>query len=82
MKFLRKFGPHYAIERFGIMFISLFLMMCILTSTIIVSKVRYDTKALSGQAQYTSSFTMSLSGAQGSVLGVYTNDDHTKCFLL
>ena len=56
--------------------------MCILTSTIIVSKVRYDTKALSGQAQYTSSFTMSLSGAQGSVLGVYTNDDHTKCFLL
>lgn len=82
MKFLRKFGPHYAIERFGIMFMSLFLMMCVLTSTIVVSKVRYDTKALSGQAQYTSSFTMSLSGAQGSVLGVYTNDDHTKCFLL
>ena len=56
--------------------------MCVLTSTIVVSKIRYDTKALSGQAQYTSSFTMSLSGAQGSVLGVYTNDDHTKCFLL
>ena len=42
--------------------------MCVLTSTIVVSKIRYDTKALSG--------------AQGSVLGVYTNDDHTKCFLL
>ena len=82
MKFLRKFGPHYAIERFGIMFMSLFIAMCVLITTIVVNKIQYDTRALSGQAQYTSSFTMSLSGTQGSVLGVYTNNDHTKCFLL
>lgn len=33
-------------------------------------------------AQYTSSFTMSLSGATGSVQGVYTNTDHTRSFVL
>lgn len=33
-------------------------------------------------AQYTSSFTMSLSGTTGSVQGVYTNTDHTRSFVL
>lgn len=82
MKFLKKLGPHYAIERFGVLFLSLTLAMCILLSTIIANKIRYDNRALSGMARYTSSFSMSLSGATGTVRGVYTNRAHTKCFLL
>lgn len=82
MKFLKKFGPHYAIERFGVMFLSLTLAMAVLLSTIVMNKIKYDTQALSGMARYTSSFSMSLSGATGSVQGVYTNESHTKCFLL
>lgn len=82
VKFLRKFGPHYAIERFGIMFLSLSISMILLLSSIVITKIKYDNRALSGMAQYTSSFTMSLSGATGSVQGVYTNKNHTKSFLL
>lgn len=82
VKFLRKFGPHYAIERFGIMFLSLAISMILLVSSIVATKIKYDNRALSGMAQYTSSFTMSLSGATGSVRGVYTNANHTKSFLL
>ena len=82
VKFLRKFGPHYAIERFGIMFLSLAISMILLVSSIVVTKIKYDNRALSGMAQYTSSFTMSLSGTTGSVQGVYTNANRTKSFLL
>lgn len=82
VKFLRKFGPHYAIERFGVLFLSLSISMVLLLSSIVTTKIKYDNRALSGMAQYTSSFTMSLSGATGSVKGVYTNVNHTKSFLL
>lgn len=82
MKFFKKFGPHYAIERFGIMFLSLSLAMILLLTSIVTTKIKYDKRVLSGMAMYTSSFVMSLSGATGTVRGVYTNEDHTKCFLL
>ena len=82
MKFFRRFGPHYAIERFGVMFLSLFTAMCILLVSIGISKFRYDTQSLSGMAVYTNAFSMSLSGTEGSVRGVYSNNDHTKAFVL
>lgn len=81
-KFLKKFGPHYAIERFGVMFLSLSLAMIILVSAIFSTKIKYDRRALSGIARYTYGFSMSLSGATGVVQGVYTNEAHTRCFLL
>lgn len=82
MKFFRRFGPHYAIERFGVMFLSLFTAMCILLVSIGITKFRYDTQSLSGMAVYTNAFSMSLSGTEGSVRGVYSNNDHTKAFVL
>lgn len=82
MNLLKKFGPHYAIERFGVMFLSLALAMAVLISSIVVNKIKYDSQSLSGMARYTTTFSMSLSGATGTVRGVYTNEDHTKCFLL
>ena len=82
MKFFKKLGPHYAIERFGITFLSLAIAMILLLVTIGINKIKYDTQSLSGMAVYTNSFSMSKTGTAGSVRGVYSNKDHTKVFLL
>lgn len=81
-KILSKFGSHYAMERFGILFVSLFLCMCLLLASITARKVKSDRRTLSGRAQYTVSMNTSLSNSVGSVHGVYTDRDHTKCFVL
>lgn len=81
-KFLGKFGSHFAIERFGIMFVSLALCMCLLVSSIVAKKVKSDHRTLTGQAQYTSTTATSLTASVATVRGVYTNKDHTKCFVL
>ena len=81
-KLFTKFGSHYAIERFGFVFLTLFLCMSLLLGVIFSQKVKSDHKILTGRAVYTSSFTMSLTGVAGFVEGVYTNEDHSKCFLL
>lgn len=82
MRFFRKFGPHYAIERFGILFLSLSLSMILLMVSIVVRKIQYDNQSLSGMAVYTNSFAFSRTSTAGSVRGVYVNEDHTKCMLL
>lgn len=82
MKFFRKFGPHYAIERFGILFLSLTLSMILLMVSIVVRKIQYDNQSLTGMAVYTNAFAFSRTGTAGSVRGVYVNEDHTKCMLL
>ena len=82
MKFFRKFGPHYAIERFGILFLSLALSMIVLIASIVARKIQFDNQSLSGMAVYTNEFTFSRTGTIGSVRGVYVNEDHTKCMLL
>ena len=83
MSFLRKVvGSHYAIERFGILFLTLMFCMGLLVSSIFGKQVEYNNKALSGNAIYTRSFTMSQTKSTGSVIGVYTNKDRTKCFVL
>lgn len=82
MKLLKKFGSHYAIERFGIVFLSLVICMGALMSSIVIRKVQYETRALSGTVQYTSSFNMSLTDTTGTVRGIYTNQAQNKVFLL
>lgn len=82
MRFLRKFGSHYAIERFGVLFLSLTLCMAMLLVSIVVRKVQYDRQSLSGKAVYTNSFLFSLTETEGSVRGVYVSEDQTKCMLL
>lgn len=82
MGLLKKFGSHYAIERFGVMFLSLTLCMIALISSILFKKVAYDNRALSGNAIYTRSFSMSQSGTTGQVTGIYTNKDHTRVLLM
>lgn len=76
------FGPHYAMERFGVLFLSLSLCMGILLISINI-KVSNDKKVnLSEQVIYTTSTTTSLTGQTGAVHGIYHNTDRTKCFIL
>lgn len=83
MSFFKKiFGAHSAIERFGVIFLSLMLCMGITMASIVARKVHFDNAALSGQAVYTNSFTMSLTDDVGSVKGIYSNDDQSKVFML
>lgn len=78
---LKKFGSHYAIERFGVIFVSLMVCMCILVGSIFSNKIRADHKLLAGQAIYTQQFSMSLSGDVCSIKGLYVSDDLTKCYI-
>ena len=82
MFFLKRFGSHYAIERFGVIFLSLTLCMCILVGFIVAQKLQYDRRQLSGNAVYTQSFTMSQSRAAGIVIGIYSDENHTRCLIL
>lgn len=82
MGLLKKFGSHYAIERFGVMFLSLTVCMGLLVSSILWKKVEYDNRALSGNAIYTRSFAMSQSRTKGQITGIYTNNAHTKVMIL
>ena len=83
MSFLRKVvGSHYAIERFGVLFLTLVFCMGLLVTSIFGKQMEYNSQALSGNAIYTRSFKMSQTQTAGSVLGVYTNEAHTKCLVL
>lgn len=81
-KIFRRFGPHYSIERFGIIFLSLVLCMVVLLGSIVVRKIQLDKDYMSDQAVYTSNFAFSQTGATGTVQNVYVNEARTKCFLL
>lgn len=76
------FSSHYALERFGVSFISLSTCMIILLISIAI-KVNNDNKqTLSEQVMYTTSVETSLTGQTGQVEGIYHNTDRTKCFIL
>ena len=82
MSFLKKFGSHYAIERFGVLFLTLFFALSAVVGSIGIKKFKLDHQALSGNAIYTRSFSMSQSKTNGHVHGVYSNSDHSKVFVL
>lgn len=82
MKIGKLFTKHYAIERFGILFLIVLSLMCVNLSTIVVRKVQYDKRELSGKVVYTTGFSMSKTGTGGSVQGVFTNQKQDECFLL
>ena len=82
MGFFKKLGPHYAIERFGVLFLSLTLCLALLVTAIVTKKVEFDHRSLSGNAIYTRAFSMSQTGTTGSVKGVFSNNAHTKVFVL
>ena len=76
------FGRHHAIERFGVIFLTLVILMGTLTTTIVVRKNAADAQQLSNRAIYTTKVVMSRSQVTGSVVSVMTSEDKTKAFLL
>lgn len=83
-KFLKKLklDQHHVMERFGIVFCVLVLMLCFSVSMTFI-KYRKDSKeTLSSQAVYTSNFTTSRTGIQGSVFNVFTNKQKTKALVM
>lgn len=77
-----KLDNHHKIERFGVLFLSLLCCMGIVLSTIVVKASKDNSQTLTEQAKYTQSFAMSKSKVNGEVVDVYTNESHTKTFLL
>lgn len=82
MKLKSRFGSHYAIERFGIVFLTLVICMSCLLGSIAHRQSQLKKHYREGQAIYTSSFMFSKSKVSGNVRGVYVNPDRTKCLLL
>ena len=82
MNLFKKLGPHYAIERFGIIFCVLFVAFCLVVGSVTSKEIAYHHKQLSGNAVYSRTFTMSQTRSQCNVLGVYSNRDHTNVFVL
>ena len=82
MGIFKKLGSHYAIERFGITFAVLLLAMALVVGSITSNKIAASRQSLSGNAIYTRSFTMSQTGSIGTVQGVYSNEAHTRVFVL
>lgn len=79
---LNIFGKHKKIERtiavFFACFIPLLLMMCIS----VYNKFGLDRREMSANAVYTTSVTLSRTGQQGEVVGVYTNKAKTRGMVL
>ncbi len=76
------FGRHYGAQRF---FIMLFLCLAVLIGMgIYGGHVQHEKskKRVSDTALYTSNFTWSRTGDQGQVVGMITDTNHTKAFLL
>lgn len=82
MKLLSKLGSHYAIERFGIIFLVLVLCMTLVVGSITAKNIQSKHQSLSGRAVYTSGITMSQTKSTGTVFGLYSNNDHTRAFIL
>lgn len=76
------FGRHHAIERFGVIFLTLVILMSSLMTTIVVRKRTADAEQLSNRAIYTTKVQMSRSNVTGSVINVMVSNDRTKAFLL
>ena len=64
------FSSHYAMERFGISFLSLSFCMAILLVTMGIKAYKDSQKTLSEQVMYTTSVETSLTGQQGTVEGI------------
>lgn len=78
----KKMGPHYAIERFGLLFLTLAIALCTVTGSIVYKKIKQDHTRLTGQAVYTRSVQFSEAGAIGTIQNVYVNNDRTKALIL
>lgn len=83
-KFLDKFkmGKHYKMERFTVTFFVLLSLMLLVTGFAFKSSVSQRDQAFIDNAVYSTEFTTSKTNVNGTVQGVFRNDDFTKSFVL
>ena len=81
-KFDWLFSSHFKMERFGVTFGVLVLLMSLLLSTIYARKVSIQKANMLNIVQYTTTYQSSLAQSTGQVLKVFCNDSHTECFVL
>ncbi|MBD5585201.1 MAG: hypothetical protein HDQ88_08965, partial [Clostridia bacterium] len=73
---------HHTIERFGVLFGVLFVSLVIVFISTCFSQVDFNENLLLTQSKWSTEFTFSLSGATGSVVNVFRDDNNTKSFVL
>ena len=76
------FSRHYAIERFGVVFIILSLLMSSLTISIVWRKKQADKELASNKVLYSYSMTMSKTGAHAEIIKFMVDKTRTHGFLL
>lgn len=77
-----KLGKHYAIERFGIAVAGLAIALVVFIAGGTTYTVQRNAAQNAATAIYTPSFATSGSNTSGSVLGIYTNESHTRAAVL
>lgn len=77
-----KLDRHHRIERFGVLFFVLVLLLSVVVTSIAIKKAKDDSVTLDNRVVYTNSFKTSLTEQSGTVEGIYKNEDNTKVFVL
>lgn len=73
---------HYAIERFGL-FVSVLIIALVMSLVSgYTTKLKSDARGLNDISLYQDRYIYSKSGSEGDIVGVYTNDDKSKLFMM
>ncbi len=81
-RFAWLFSGHYKMERFGVMFTALVVLLALAGGRIYMHKMKLENVKLGEQVTYTTDVTMSLTGNTGQVVNVFMDSSHTKAFVL
>lgn len=73
---------HHSIEFFGVCLATLLSLLVINCGSIMIYASKVDMDTMSNNAFYSEHFLTSLSGVQGNIMDVYTNDAGTKCAIM
>lgn len=77
-----KLGPHYTIERFGVIVAALSLSGVLVLSMTVWGAISAGNAVLGETALYNNSFAASRTGVKGSVEPVYVNEDRNRALVL
>lgn len=76
------FGKHYRIERFGVMVISILLLMFVLGGVCLRTSMIKNKNTRAAQAIYTTAFATSRTGVTGTVVDIYKSEDGKGCMVM
>lgn len=77
-----RWGSHYKMERFTVMFIVLILALALVSGLCLRHDIKNQDISIQTKAKYNSEFTTSKTDIKGNVIDVYASKDKTKAFVL